>query len=88
VSRLAERPYLPGDQLPSVGTSCIVSGANCDITSDQDRHYAERLVIGYTPCGNFVCFQTEGCWPTVERLTNCWFAPPTPSDKEGGHEPG
>jgi hypothetical protein len=76
MSRLAKRRYAFGDPLPMPGQWCIVSGANGDITSDRDRSYTRRLVIGYTPCGGFVCLQSEGCWPTVERLTNCWFALP------------
>ena len=74
--RLAKRRYEFGDPLPMPGQWCIVAGVHSDITSDQDRAYGRRLVNGYTPCGNFVCLQTEGCWPTVERLTNCWFALP------------
>jgi hypothetical protein len=75
MSRLAKRPYQPGDPLPDVGALCMVSGVNQDISCDQDRFYSERRVIGYTPCGNFVCLQTVDCWPTVEKLSNCWFAP-------------
>lgn len=78
MARLARRPYQHGDHLPPVGSHCIVSGANQDITSDQDRSYGKRLVIGYTPDGLFACFQTDGCWPTVERLGNCWFADTQP----------
>lgn len=73
--RLAERAYLAGDVLPEVGTQCLVSGANGDIESDQHRAYLWRLIIGYSPDKQFVCLQTEGCWPTVERTVNCWFAP-------------
>lgn len=75
MSRLAARAYLPGDALPAVGSVTLVAGANSDIGCDQDRAYTERLVVGYTPDGIFACFQTRDCWPTVERLTNCWFAP-------------
>lgn len=75
MARLAARAYQPGDPLPAVGSMTLVAGANSDIDCDQDRAYGERLVIGYTPEGIFVCLQTPGCWPTVERLTNCWFAP-------------
>lgn len=77
MARIAERPYRPGDLLPLVGETVMVSGANQDITCDQDRSYSGRLVVGYTPDGKFVCLQTEGCWPTVERLENCWFGPIT-----------
>lgn len=70
--RLAPRPYKEGDSLPAVGSYCLVSGANCDIESDQHRGFSWRKVIGYA--GEFVCLQTHGCWPTVERLGNCWFA--------------
>lgn len=83
MARLAKRPYIPGDPLPPVGAVCFVAGANTDIESDQDRGYSERIVIGYTPCGGFVCLQTKGCWPTVERLTNCWFAAPRADDEVG-----
>lgn len=76
MTRIAKRPYQPGDPLPEVGSMCLVAGANSDIHSDQNRSYGERLVIGYTPDGIFVCLQTPGCWPTVERLENCWFGDP------------
>ncbi len=75
MSRLAARAYMPGDELPDVGAFALVAGANTDIESDQDRAYSMVLVIGYTPCGGFACFQRPGHWPFVERLTNCWFAP-------------
>ena len=73
MARLAKQPYQPGDKLPDVGSICTVAGANTDIESDQDRAYSDRRVIGYTPDEIFVCLQTDGCWPTVERLENCWF---------------
>jgi hypothetical protein len=72
--RLAERPWRPGDELPAVGSTALISGANCDIDSDQHRSYAWRRVIGYTPDDQFVCLQSDGCWPTVERTVNCWIA--------------
>lgn len=72
--RLAKRPFQEGDPLPAVGSTCLVSGANCDIESDQHRGYGWRQVIGYTDNKQFICLQTEGCWPTVERTENCWFA--------------
>ncbi|AWP85757.1 hypothetical protein [Bordetella bronchiseptica] len=76
--RLAERPYLPGDTLPAVRSYCLVSGANSDIESDQHRGYRWRQVLGYSDDLEFVCMQThtesDACWPTVERLSNCWFA--------------
>lgn len=74
VGRLAASSYQPGDDLPAVGTSTLVSGANADVESDQHRSYMWRLVVGYSPDLKFVCLQTPDCWPTVERLENCWFA--------------
>lgn len=74
IGRLAARQYQPGDALPAVGSRCLVSGAHNDVKSDQHRSYAWRSVIGYTEDDQFVCLQTKGRWPTVERLTNCWFA--------------
>ncbi len=79
--RLAKQPYQPGDPLPEVGSLCCVAGANTDMKSDQDRFYSERRVIGYTPDGMFGCFQTDGCWPTVEALVNCWFGELTVSER-------
>lgn len=73
MSRIATRAYLQGDPLPAVGSKCIVAGANSDIHSDQDRAYSERFVIGYSPDKKLICLQTEKGWPTVERLSNCWF---------------
>lgn len=64
-----------GLPLPPVGTTCEVSGANADRSCDQDRQFTLAIVIGYTPCGQFACFQKAGCWPFDERLTNCWFRP-------------
>jgi len=72
--RLAKRAYAEGDDLPEVGSTCLVSGANQDAESDQHRSFTWCRVIGYTPDNNFVCLQVPGCWPKVERLTNCWFA--------------
>lgn len=72
--RLAPRPHQAGDQLPKTGSMCLVSGANCDIESDQHRGYMWRQVVGFTDDDEFVCLQTPGCWPTVERTSNCWFA--------------
>lgn len=74
VGRLAPRPYRGGDDLPAVGSTTLVSGVNCDVESDQHRAYGWRRVIGYTPDLKFVCLHSPGCWPTVERLENCWFA--------------
>lgn len=74
MARLALRPWKDGDDRPKVGSQVIVSGSNADITSDQDRAYSERWVIGYSRCGQFICLQTDNCWPTVERMTSCWFA--------------
>lgn len=82
--RLAKRSYQKGDFLPPVGSHVLMSSANQDITSDQDRSYNLSIVIGYSPCGNFVCFQKEeGCWPFVEKLENCWFYLPTLCSKCG-----
>lgn len=75
MARLAKNAWRLGDPLPDAGTMVLVSGANQDITSDQDRAYGESYVVGYSSCGQFICLQVSGCWPTVERLTNCWFAP-------------
>ena len=85
--RLAKRPFRPGDDLPEVGSFCLVSGANCDIESDQHRGYSWRQVIGYSEDREFVCMQTHKdsytCWPTVERMANCWFAEiPNPRARE------
>lgn len=74
VGRLAKRPYRAGDDLPAVGAVCLMSGVNCDAQSDQHRSYMWVKVIGYTDDNQFACFQKAGCWPTVERLENCWFA--------------
>ena len=74
VGRLAPRPYRVGDAMPDVGSLTLVSGANCDMESDQHRSYSWRRVIGYSDDRQFVCLQTSNCWPTVERMTSCWFA--------------
>ena len=74
VGRLAPRRWQVGDPLPDVGLFCLVSGVNCDVESDQHRSYMWRKVVGYSDDSQFVCLQTEGCWPTVERTDNCWFA--------------
>lgn len=74
VGRLAKRPYEAGDPMPAVGSKCLVSGANCDVESDQHRAYGWRTVVGYGVNDEFICMQTRDCWPTVERLSNCWFA--------------
>lgn len=90
--RLAERPYRQGDPLPADGSLCLVSGANCDIESDQHRGYLWRRVIGFSADDEFVCLQKPGCWPTVERTSNCWFAeipdPREPVAKATGQEGG
>jgi len=57
-----------------VGSQCLVSGSNQDVESDQHRSYSWRRVIGYSVNNKFVCLQTRDCWPTVERVENCWFA--------------
>ncbi len=74
VGRLAPNAWRSGDPLPEIGSLCLVSGANCDVESDQHRSYMWRKVVGYCDGDMFVCLQTEGCWPTVERTENCWFA--------------
>jgi hypothetical protein len=74
IGRLAHRPWREGDELPEVGSECLVSGPHCDIESDQHRSYSWRRVIGYSVNNKFVCLQTRDCWPTVERVENCWFA--------------
>lgn len=74
IGRLAQRPWREGDSLPEVGSQCLVSGSNQDMESDQHRSYSWRTVIGYSAGNKFVCLQTRDCWPTVERLENCWFA--------------
>ena len=82
IGRLAKRPYRDGDKLPDVRSLVLVSGANCDVESDQHRSFRWRQVIGYSDDKQFVCLQTPGCWPTVERMENCWFAddaPPEPA---------
>lgn len=76
MTRIAKRPYRPGDPIPDVGTFCSVAGANTDRESDQDRAYGDYLVIGYSPDRQFICLQQSGCWPFVERMLNCWFANP------------
>lgn len=74
IGRLAQRPWREGDSLPEVGSQCLVSGSNQDVESDQHRSYSWRQVIGYSSNNKFVCLQTRDCWPTVERVENCWFA--------------
>ena len=74
IGRLAAHPYQCGDELPAVGTSVLISGANQDVESDQHRSYSWRTVVGYSHADKFVCLQTRDCWPTVERLENCWIA--------------
>ena len=79
VGRLAPNRWQAGDPLPEIGSLCLVSGANCDVESDQHRSYMWRKIVGYGEGDMFICLQTEGCWPTVERTENCWFAEiPTP----------
>lgn len=70
---------------PPVGSMVLVAGANSDLRDgSEERAYNECMVIGYTPCGLFVCFQTPGCWPYVERLANCHFRPlPAPPAATG-----
>jgi hypothetical protein len=71
--RLTQRAYQKGDPLPATGSLCFVSGANQDIESDQHRSYAWRKVIGYSDGGKFIILQRGDSWPTIERITNCWF---------------
>lgn len=73
VGRLAPRRWAPGDPRPRVGTLTLVAGINTDVDSDQHRRYSWRQVLGYSDDGMFVCLQTSRCWPTVERVDNCWF---------------
>lgn len=74
VGRLAHHPYHEGDDLPAVGSTVLISGAHGDVESDQHRAYQWRRVLGYSMDYQFICLQTAGCWPTVERLANCWIA--------------
>lgn len=74
IGRLAKRPYEEGDRIPEVGSIVLVSGVYCDAQSDQHRSYGWSKVIGYTDDHQFVCLQVRDCWPTAERMTNCWFA--------------
>jgi len=72
--RLAARPWREGDPLPAVGQMTLVSGIHGDIESDQHRAFLWRRVVGYGEDRKFICLQAKGCWPTVERTENCWFA--------------
>lgn len=83
--RLAARSWLEGDPLPEVGSQALISGAHADIDSDQHRAYSRRTVIGYGEGDKFIVLQTTGCWPTVERTVNCWFAE---IDKPRATQPG
>lgn len=62
----------PAAALPPVGSYCEISGNGFDL-ADDDLTYTRVAVVGYTPDGLFGCFQKDGCWPTVERLTNFRF---------------
>lgn len=64
-----------GMPLPEVGSEVELAGVNTDVTCDQDRKFSKVTVVGYSRCGCFGCFQVRDCWPTVEKLTNCWFRP-------------
>lgn len=70
------------EQLPVVGSTCTVSGANNDI-SETSRGFTTAKVLAYTDDGLFACFQKEGCWPFVHRLDNCSFTP-RPGDEVDG----
>lgn len=74
IGRLASRRYREGDELPATGSTVLISGVHNDVESYQHRGYMWRYVVGYSKCGKFICLQSEGCWPTVERLENCWIA--------------
>ncbi|UTU08107.1 hypothetical protein CcrC1_gp421 [Caulobacter phage C1] len=74
MARYASRPWQKGDPVPEAGDVVLISGVHGDITSDQDRGYRERKVLTVTDDQEFIVLQTPGCWPTVERLENCWFA--------------
>ena len=67
VGRLAPNAWRTGDPLPEIGSICLVSGANCDVESDQHRSYMWRKVVGYGDGDMFVCLQTEGCWKAIAR---------------------
>lgn len=62
-----------GEGLPPVGTVCEYYGANSD--GPDGWVYIESKVIGYTDDQQFVCMQKIGCWPVVERVSNCGFRP-------------
>lgn len=76
MARYAPRPWREGDPVPQAGEVVLVSGVNQDIESDQDRSYSLREVLAVTDDRLFIVMRTKGCWPTVERLENCWFADP------------
>lgn len=75
--RFATRRWQKGDEIPLPGAMVFISGANQDAESDQHRQYSWRRVIGVTDSAEdfvFICLQRKNCWPTVERLENCWIA--------------
>lgn len=75
--RIATRRWEMGDDVPLPGALVFISGVNMDVESDPHRTYSWRRVIGVTDPSEgyiFICLQTKGCWPTVERLKNCWIA--------------
>lgn len=74
IGRLAPRRWQQGDLLAKVGELMLISGPHADVDSDQHRCFTWRKVIGYAEGTTFVCLQTAGCWPTVERLENCWVS--------------
>lgn len=74
IGRLADAPWREGDDLPEVGSDVLVSGVHADVESDQHRAFLWRTVVGYGEGDKFICLQARGCWPTVERTVNCWFA--------------
>lgn len=68
-------------ELPERDTYTNVSGANTDLSSDQHRSFGLARVIGYSSGKEFICLQRDNCWPTVERVSNCYFR--TDDVKEG-----
>jgi hypothetical protein len=80
--------FTEDQNLPPVGSYCMISGANNDSVDEPGgRSYSHALVLGYSPDHQFICCQNDGCWPFVQRVSNCYFKPvtlagnaPAPSD--------